>query len=312
MSKHGLVLLFFLLGIIISPHISAENLEKKISLTFEYVPFMKPLGFFRARELSNMILKSLEREKIQAAGFVVQSKVEDDPSTFVILDDWASRGHLLGNQTWGDADLNELEPDHFYEHLRDGQKYLRTISRAHPINYRFLRFPNLHEGDTRKKKKRIRKILERGNYRIATVSVKTAGNFFNRPFVIAQRKYPEKLDLLREKYIGHIQTSLDYAEKQSQIVFGKNISHVLQLHMGVATAMMITSLIEALKSRGYHFISMIEALDDPAYSRPEKYVGPLGLTFTDRVAATEGLPFHENSGVNPKILEEELENLLEK
>ena len=63
-----------------------------MALTFEYVPFMKPMGFFRARELSNMILRNLKQEEIQAAGFVVQSKVEDDPSTYVILDDWAAQG----------------------------------------------------------------------------------------------------------------------------------------------------------------------------------------------------------------------------
>ena len=307
-----LILFFCVLGTALSQPALAEETEKDIALTFDYVPFMKPLGFFRARELSNMILRALEQEKIKAAGFVVQSKVEEDPSTYVILDDWVSRGHLLGNQTWGDADLNDLEPNHFFEHIRDGQQYLKTISRAHPNNFRFLRFPYLHEGDTPKKKKRIRKDLDRGRYRIAHVTVKTAGNFFNRPFVIAQRESREKLEPLRKKYLSHIQTSLDYAEKQSQTVFSRNIPHVLQLHMGVATAMMITPLIKVLKARGYRFLTLVEALDDPVYSTAENYVGPLSLTFTDRVASTLGLPFHEQSGVDQRILEQELEFLLEK
>ena len=290
----------------------SQETEKKMALTFEYVPFMKPMGFFRARELSNMILRNLKQEGIQAAGFVVQSKVEDDPSTYVILDDWAAQGHILGNQTWGDADYNEMEPQHFFEHIRDGQKYLKTIARAHPLNFRFLRFPYLHEGDTEKKKKRIRKDLYRGSYRIAHVSVKTAVNFFNRPFVRSQTEYPEKLDALKEKYLSHVMASLDYAEKQSHAVFGRNIPHVLQLHMGVATSTMLKPLIEMLKSRGYGFVSLVDALDDPAYSTSEEYVGPLGLTFIDRVAATRGLPFDEGSGVDSRSLEKELEGFLER
>ena len=290
----------------------SQEKEKKIALTFEYVPFMKPMGFFRARELSNMILRNLERESIQAAGFVVQSKVEDDLSTYVILDDWASKGHLLGNQTWGAADYNEMEPQHFFEHVRDGQKHLRTIARAHPLNFRFLRFPYLHEGDTERKKKRIRKDLYRGSYRIAHVSVKTAVNFFNRPFVRSQAEHPEKLEALKEKYLSHVMASLDYAEKQSQAVFERNIPHVLQLHMGVATSLMLKPLIEALKSRGYGFVNLVDALDDPAYSTLEEYVGPLGLTFIDRVAATRGLPFDEDSGIDSRSLEKELESFLER
>ena len=311
MPNTFLLLCVILLTVSPSPLFS-QGKEKKISLTFEYIPFMKPMGFFRARELSNMILRDLERESIQAAGFVVQSKVEDDLSTYVILDDWASRGHILGNQTWGAADYNEMEPQHFFEHIRDGQKHLRTIARAHPLNFRFLRFPYLHEGDTEKKKKRIRKDLYRGSYRIAHVSVKTAVNFFNRPFVRSQTEYPEKLETLKEKYLSHVMASLDYAEKQSQAVFGRNIPHVLQLHMGVATALMLKPLIEALKSRGYGFVSLVDALDDPAYSTLEDYVGPLGLTFIDRVAATKGLPFDEGSGIDSRSLEKELEKFLER
>lgn len=311
MPNTFLLLCVILLTVSPSPLFS-QGKEKKISLTFEYIPFMKPMGFFRARELSNMILRALERESIQAAGFVVQSKVEDDLSTYVILDDWASRGHILGNQTWGAADYNEMEPQHFFEHIRDGQKHLRTIARAHPLNFRFLRFPYLHEGDTEKKKKRIRKDLSRGSYRIAHVSVKTAVNFFNRPFVRSQTEYPEKLEALKEKYLSHVMASLDYAEKQSQAVFGRNIPHVLQLHMGVATALMLKPLIEALKSRGYGFVSLVDALDDPVYSTLEDYVGPLGLTFIDRVAATKGLPFDEGSGIDSRGLEKDLEKFLER
>ncbi len=309
--RKRLILLCFLLAAAFSQPALSQG-EKQIALTFEYLPFMKPLGFFRARELSNMILRALESEKIKAAAFVVQSKIEDDPSTYVVVDDWAARGHLVGSQTWGDADLNELETRYFLEHLRDGEKSLKTISRAHDNNFRFLRFPYLHEGDTPKKKKRIRKDLYKRSYRVAHVTVKTSSNFFNRPFVIAQRASREKLDPLRERYLSHVRMLLDYAEKQSQAVFGRNIPHVLQLHMGVATAMMIKPLIEALKTRGYEFVSMVEALSDTAYATPEEYAGPLGLTFTDRVAATHGLPFHTQSGVDPKSLEKELELLLEK
>ncbi len=274
---------------------AAAEPEKKIALTFEELPYMKPLGFWRPREVSNTILRTLEAEKITAAGFVVQVKIEDDPPTYIILSDWASRGHIIGNQTWGDADLNELSAQEFLEHAIDGQKYLKKISRVEKVDFRYLRFPQLHEGNEEKKRKEVLKALDGGNYRIAHVSVKTSDAYFNRPY-IENETDPAKIAKLKELYLAHIAKCLDYAESQSEKVFGRNIAHVLQLHAGIATASFLPDLIAALRQRGYAFVSMPEALADPAYQTEENYVGPLGLSFVDRVAATKGLPFDEDSG----------------
>ncbi len=273
---------------------SAEP-EKKIALTFEELPYMKPLGYWRPREVSNTILRTLEIEKVTAAGFVVQVKVEDDPPTYIILSDWASRGHIIGNQTWGDADLNEISAEEFLEHAIDGQKYLKKISRLEKVDFRYLRFPQLHEGNDERKRKDVLKALDRGNYRIAHVSVKTADALFNRPF-IENETDSAKIAKLKQLYLAHIGKALDYAESQSQKVFGRNIAHVLQLHAGIATATFLPDLIAVLRERGYSLVPMPEALEDPAYQTEENYVGPLGLSFIDRVAATKGLPFDEESG----------------
>ncbi len=307
-------LLFLILAIVLSvavPTGFGQTPEKSIALTFDEVPFMQPLGFWRPREISNLILDALEAENIKAAGFVVQEKVEDQPSTYIILSDWVTRGHILGNQTWGDADLNVIDAESFLEHATDGQKYLRRISRAHPFNYRYLRFPQLHEGNDKKKKKRIRKALDRGSYQIAHVSVKTTDWAFNRLFQDSLGKQ-ERTDALKKLYLAHVLQSLDYSEKQSEAVFGRNIKQILQLRSGVATAHFLPDLIKALRERGYSFVSFPDALSDPAYQTPEEYVGPLGLIFIDRVAATKGLPFDESAGeTSPSQVEKDLESRLQ-
>jgi peptidoglycan/xylan/chitin deacetylase (PgdA/CDA1 family) len=297
MKSRNLLLVVVLLILSIQPLLAAiPDSSKKIALTFEEVPYMKPLGFWRPREVSNMILRTLEGEKIPAAGFLVQEKVEDDMSTYIILSDWVTRGHILGNQTWGDADLNMLKYEHFMEHLSDGQKYLRRIAKAHPFNYRYLRYPLLHEGAEPKTKKRIRKALARAEYQIAHVTVKTADWVFNRPYLDHERD-PDAMSQVKKLYLDHISDSLNYAEKQSEAVFGRNIAHIMQLRNCIATAGFLPDLIAMLKERGYEFVSLPDALGDEAYKTEEDYVGPLGLSFTDRVAATKGMPFDQNSGV---------------
>ncbi|MGW8180691.1 MAG: hypothetical protein ACWGQW_18310, partial [bacterium] len=81
------------------------------------------------------------------------------------------------------------------------------------------------------------------------------------------------------------------SEAQSEKVLGRQPVQILRLHMGIATASFIDDVISLLKERGYEFRSLEEALADPAYKIEEEYIGPLGLSFVDRIAATRGLPF---------------------
>ena len=279
--------------------------EKRIALTFDDVPFTKPMGYWRPREISNLILRTLQKSDIKAAGFVVQEKVEEDPSTYVILNDWVTRGHLLGNQTWGDVDLNQLSHRDFMEHAIDGQEYLRRLARAHPFNYRYLRFPQLHQGNEKKKHQRVKRALDRGRYQVAPVTIKTATHAFNAAFIESERD-EERLSRLKSIYLQHVQKSLHYGESQSQRVFGRNIAHIVQLQIGIAAASFLPDLVGWLQEEGYSFVSFPEALEDPAYRTEESYVGPLGLTFTDRVAATQGLFYDVEAGTITRLQVEQL------
>jgi peptidoglycan/xylan/chitin deacetylase (PgdA/CDA1 family) len=264
--------------------------EKRIAFTFNDLHARAPLGFWKPRELNMLILRALEADGIKAAGFLVGERIEADTSAFIILEDWISRGHSLGNQTYANVDLNQLSAEDFLLHVKDGQNYLRAASQRIRFDYRYFRFPFQHEGDTRSKKREVRGFLRRNDYRIVPVSVRTTDYLFNRPYLDGFQD-TERVAELKEMYLNHIEHCLDYAEGQSEKVFGRSIPHILELHCGVATAHFLEDLIARLKARGYSFVSVQEALADPAYQTEETYTGPLGLSFIDRVAATRDLPF---------------------
>ena len=286
-----LVLVFALL---FSSGVHAE-INRKISLTFDDLPVLGPLGFWRPREVSNMILRTMDRYDIKAAGFVVEQRVEKDLSTIVVLEDWIERDHILGNNTFGHVDLHQLERRDFLEHVKDGQIFLAKLARLKRFNFKYLRFPYLHEGETLKKKKRIAKSLYNGGYQIAPVTIKMPDLRFNRLYLKVQDD-GEPRSRLKKIYLDELRKAVEYGEKQSQAVFGRNIPHILWLRCTIATAGFLEDLIEELKARGYSFVSFPNALSDPAYKTVEKYAGALGLSFIDRVAATRGLPFDPQHG----------------
>ena len=280
--------------------------DNQIVFTFNDLPVLGPLGFWRPREISNLILRTFDDYGIKVAGFIVEEKVDDDPTTYVVLQDWAERGHVLGNQTYADVDLNEMKASDFLHHLTDGQNYLRRITRAYSLDYRYFRYPFLHQGNTKRKRKRVAKALYRNGYDVAHVTVKTSDYRFN-PIYIEHEQNHEKIAQLKSVYLDHIGQALDYAESQSRKVFKRNIKHILWLHCGVATAHFLEDLIKMLERRGYGFITLQEALSDEVFQAKEEYVGPEALSFIDRVAASRNLSFDPRSG---ELSKEDIENQL--
>ena len=270
-------------------------LAQEVALTFEKLPAMKPYGYFIPRELSNLILRELEKENIQSIGFVVGEKIDDDPSSYIVLQDWISHGHLLGNNTYSYVDLNRLTADDFVDHIKEGQKYIRQASKGVHASYRNFRYPLLHEGNSKGKKNEVAKILHHAGYTVVPVTIKTADFAFNWAFEENQTN-PDELDRLKVFYLDHIRKAIEYAESQSQLVFGRQIRHILQLQVGLATAHYLEGVIQLLQEKGYHFITVSEALEDSAYQTEEQYIGPDRIGFIDRVAATRGLPYDPDQG----------------
>ncbi len=69
---------------------------------------------------------------------------------------------------------------------------------------------------------------------------------------------------------------IDWYSKLDQQVFGDNVPHVMLLHDSRLNADTIQEIIALFDKRGYRFVSLSEALQDPAYATPETYITKFG------------------------------------
>jgi peptidoglycan/xylan/chitin deacetylase (PgdA/CDA1 family) len=273
----------------------AAPASKQIALTFDKLPYMEPLGYWTPREVSNMVLRALAARKIHAMGFVVEQKLDQKPGSYVVLLDWVQQGHKLGNETFGYVDLNELDASDFLAHVADGEKYTKRAT--HNVSgwlVRYFRFPMLHEGNTESKKKGVAQRLRGAGYVLVPATVLFTDYEFD--FFLDNTADLDRSSRLEKLYLDRLQKAISYSESQSDEVFGRQIPQILRLHLGLAAGNFIEGVLDLLEHDGYNFTTVEEALKDPAYSTEENYVGPLGLSFIDRVAATKGLPYDEKAG----------------
>ena len=85
-------------------------------------------------------------------------------------------------------------------------------------------------------------------------------------------------------YLAHLAAVADHYEAVSRRLFGRGIPQVLLLHANELNADNLTAALRVFTDRGYEFISLEEALADPAYATEERYVGATGPSWLHRWA----------------------------
>jgi hypothetical protein len=81
---------------------------------------------------------------------------------------------------------------------------------------------------------------------------------------------------------------VEYYEQQSVKIVGRELAQILLLHASALNAATFDALAAMLQSRGYRFVSLSAALEDPAYQSRDEYTGPAGITWLHRWALTKG------------------------
>jgi len=95
---------------------------------------------------------------------------------------------------------------------------------------------------------------------------------------------------------------LDYYEAQSQQLLGRLPAQVWLMHANALNAATFEDLVAATQRRGYRFISLEQALQDPAYQHADGYNGDSGISWTHRWAMADHVPrtFHAGEPVVPR------------
>lgn len=87
-----------------------------------------------------------------------------------------------------------------------------------------------------------------------------------------------------------MEAKVEFFERNSRELFDREIRQVLLLHANMLNADRFDELASMFERRGYRFITLERALDDPAFQSADTFVGPSGITWIHRWALTKKMP----------------------
>jgi peptidoglycan/xylan/chitin deacetylase (PgdA/CDA1 family) len=268
--------------------------DRRIALTFDDLP----ANLFRQtdalmEEVTGGLLAGLTRNGIPAIGFVNESKLYVDgelrPVRVEQLRRWIDAGLELGNHTFSHPDLHGTDLATYEDDVLRGERVTRGLLEAAGREPRWFRHPFLHTGRTLEIKAGLESFLAEHGYRVAPVTIDNQEWIYARAYDHALTRGDRPLaDRIAVAYIAYMDSVVGYYEAQSRALVGREITQVILLHANRLNAAKTDELVGMLRGRGYRFVSIDEALEDPAYRLPDEFTGSGGITWIHRWALTRG------------------------
>jgi peptidoglycan/xylan/chitin deacetylase (PgdA/CDA1 family) len=292
----------------------AEVTDRRIAVTIDDLPWARLDGItppdLQARH--ERLIAALKQAGVPGIGFVNENKLEVDgkvdPRRVAMLRDWLDAGYELGNHTYAHVDLHVVGIPAYEKDILDGERQLRPLLAERGMTPRWFRHPYLRAGRTAADKAEVAEFLTQHGYRIAPVTVDNGEwvwAFAYANVMNAQPDTPQREALLlrlRLGYVPYMLNKLDYYEAQSEQLLGYALPQIWLMHANELNADSFVDLIAATRRRGYRFITVDEAMRDPAYARADGYSGRYGPSWLHRWAMADKKPkeFYAGEPVVPK------------
>ncbi len=268
--------------------------QRSVAVTIDDLPVVSTRTDLKTRrEITKKLLGHIKKAKIPAIGFVNENKLykngERDADQIALLQMWLDAGLELGNHTYSHRSLNAIPLKEYEEDLIKGETITKELLKKHGRDIRFFRHPYLQTGRTMEIKNEFAEFLAAHGYRIAPISIDNADYIFSRAYDIAFDKGDKKLmKKVGDAYVPYMEAKLEYWERQSMKLFGREVSQTLLIHANSINSDHLDDLAKMFKKRGYKFVDLETALKDEAYAKPDNFLGAAGISWLHRWALEKG------------------------
>jgi peptidoglycan/xylan/chitin deacetylase (PgdA/CDA1 family) len=276
-------------------------LAQQIALTVDDLPLHGPLPpQMQRRQIADNIISAFNEAKVpRVYGMVIGNNIAKTPEGKEILQDWVNAGFLLGNHTASHLNLNESSVEAWEADLQQNEAFLKQPMGEN--DWHWIRFPYLAEGNTAAIHQQIASFLSNHGYRVAPVTISFQDYLFNGPYVrCLSLKDVSGRSQVEAMYLEAAAASIDDSQNAARLLFGRDIPHVMLLHLGAIESIMLPRLIALLRERHFEFVTLPEATRDEAYRSAT--AGPGGL-FLSQVATARHMREPAHSWQKQKLLE---------
>lgn len=276
--------------------------ERTVAVSFDDLP-ATPAGVVAndvasLNELTRKLLSAVRKYSLPAVGFVNEGKLfvegagpGDVDGRIGLLRMWLDAGLELGNHTYSHRDLNTMPLDQFQADVLRGETVTRGLLKEKGQRLRYFRHPFLHVGSDLNLRRAFEAFLSNHGYTVAPVTIDNDEFVYAAAYAKALRRGDTAVAVrIADDYLRYMDQVFTFFEGVSRRVTGREIPQILLLHVNTLNADRFDALAEALRQRGYKFVSVAQALEDPVYRLRDEFVGAPANSWFNHWEITAGRP----------------------
>jgi peptidoglycan/xylan/chitin deacetylase (PgdA/CDA1 family) len=266
----------------------------QVAVTVDDLPFQAPkVSWEGLMAIECKIAASLKRSAVREPyGFVIGRDTATFPDSDAALNDWLEEGYPLGNHTWSHRCLSAITAADFVADIERNDRLLESITRGSPFiqQRRTFRYPCLQEGDTLEKREAVRNYLLHNGYRIAEVTIDYSDYLWDEAYLRCEAQHnANAVQWLKLQMMEAVRRHLRGSQKLARLIFGRDIKHVLLIHLSTLNSAALDDVLATMRADGVKFVTLEEALSDPAYGNDPAATSGQGATFLQLMIAARHL-----------------------
>ena len=262
----------------------------RLAITIDDLPVHGPIpAGMTANQVNHLVIAALRDAKVPVTAFINAQWAQSQPETMAVLREWRAAGIPLANHTWSHLNLDMIPTAEYEREIVLDEPVLRDLGGG--SDWHWFRYPFLAEGEDATKRAEIRAFLADRGYRIASVSMDFSDWQWTAPFARCKAtRNPTAIALMEQLYLDAARANVGFSRSIGQAIYGRDIPHVLLLHVGAFTARMLPRLLALYRAEGVRFVSLADAQADPAFAEDMDPRLPARPQYIAARAAAKGLP----------------------
>lgn len=250
--------------------------RREIAVTVDDLPLNGPrFELKRLQEMTDRLLSGVTRNRIPVVGFVNESLLYvpgETDARISLLKAWSNAGVELGNHTFAHLGFRDTSLAKYEDDFVRGDTVIRALLKEKGQTPRYFRHPYLQMGPAEVIERSFESFIAERGYRIAPVTIDILDWMFRVAYANARaRQDSEQMKRVSDEYLRFAALKFEFCERVTNDLFGHSIKQILLIHANELNADNLDSLVKMLKGRGYEFITLEQALQDPVYRFPDKY-----------------------------------------
>lgn len=233
------------------------------------------------------LLQEIDSMNLPVTIFINERKIFETDSVAInlrLFNDWfKSKNVTIGNHGFTHAMYSEVGIDSFKTEILKGEVISKELAAKHQKEEKYFRLPYNDLGSNEQQHKELEAFLKQRNYILTPFTVHSEDwlvrrlyEYYKKNGMVADAKR------IGEAFIAKTLEYFDYIESITNKKLNREVKQIYLMHDNMLNADYLPPLIDALKKKGYSFITLDDAMTDKIYQSKDYFMEQPGISWVYR------------------------------